>query len=346
MNTLLQRQLSKYIPDELKNNLSLQSFLEAVNRSYENFEGQLSISQRAMMISSDELYEANLKLREEASNLKKIIDSLNYVVKVLNLESLENIEDVNQSVNLVKYIEKQSNDIIAANDAREILLSNLEEKNQELNNYAHVVSHDLKSPLRSIYTLVNWINEEKDNKLSKESQLHFNLILENLEKMESLITGILNYSSIVESQMADYEIDTYDLVNEIVKMMLIPKHIKVTIAKNLPVIKGNKFRIQQVFQNLIQNAINSIDTETGEIEVGVNTIKMYWEFYIKDTGKGIDTKYFDKIFKIFESIDENSTNAGIGLSIVKKVINFYGGKIWLISEVSKGSIFYFTLPKK
>lgn len=345
MNNLLQRQLNKHLSKELRDNKSLQTFFEAVDRSYGNYEGQLSMSQRAMMISSEELHEAYAKLKEEASNLKKIINSLNYVVKVLKLESVENLEDVHESVNLVQFIEKQSNDIIAANNARDILLKNLEEKNQELNNYAHIVSHDLKSPLRSIYTLTNWIIEEKDNKLTEEGELHFNLILENLEKMESLINGILNYSSIVKSQMPEYEIDTLDLVNEIVKMMLIPDNINISIDQKLPLVKGDKFRIQQVFQNLIQNAINSFESESGNIDIGVDLTKVCWEFHIKDTGKGIETKYFDKIFNIFESLEGNTINSGIGLSIVKKVINFYQGEIWLNSEVLKGSTFFFTLPK-
>lgn len=346
MNKLLQRQLEKYVSEELRNNKSLQPFFDAVDRSYENFDGQLSMSQRAMMISSDELYEANVKLREEASNLKKIINSFNYVVKVLKLESPENIENVNESVKLVQFIEKQSEEIIAANNARDVLLNNLEEKNTELNNYAHIVSHDLKSPLRSIDTLINWILEEKTNNITEESQYHFNLILDNLSKMESLINGILNYSSIVESQMADYEIETFDMVNEIVKMMLISKDIKVTISEKLPVIKADKYRIQQVFRNLIQNAVTSLEGKAGSIEIGIDSINNGWQFYVKDSGKGIEEKYFCKIFEIFQSIDENSNDSGIGLSIVKKVVHFYGGKIWLESDLAKGTTFYFTFPKK
>ncbi|MDV7186828.1 ATP-binding protein [Lutibacter sp. TH_r2] len=345
MNPLLQRQLKKHLPDHLKNDKSISTFLDAIDKSYSNFESQLAMSQRAMMISSDELSEANLKLKEETVNLKKIINSLNYVVKVLNLESSENIKDINESVNLVKFIEKQSEDILTANKAREELLVNLEEKNQELNNYAHIVSHDLKTPLRSIYTLINWVVEDEKNNLNKKSQTHFDLILENLEKMEALINGILTYSTIDKSQMTAYKIDTFEVVNDIIRMMLIPDNVEVKIDKNLPEITGDSARIQQVFQNLIQNAINSLDKDTGKIEVGVNCANSKWEFYVKDNGKGISKKYFEKIFDIFESIDQRKINSGIGLSIVKKVIHFYGGKIWLESEISKGTTFYFTLPK-
>ena len=100
-----------------------------------------------------------------------------------------------------------------------------------------------------------------------------------------------------------------------------------------------------MFQNLIQNAIKSITDETGKIEIGVKETPEFWEFNVKDNGKGIEEKYFKKIFELFQSIDDSEANSGIGLSIVKKVIHFYKGKIWVESEVSKGTTFYFTFPK-
>lgn len=281
----------------------------------------------------------------ETKNLKKIIHSLNYIAKVLNIDSIENIAEINESINLVKHIEKQSDDILQANKTREILLKNLEYKNAELNNYAHIVSHDLKTPLRGIYTLSKWIEEETGNKLTDESKMYFQLILENLEKMESLINGILNYSSIDKNEESEYEINTYELVNDIVKLIPIPKSIEIKIDKNLPIIKSNKSRMHQVFQNLLQNAIKSIINETGTIEIGAKETPKSWEFYIKDNGKGIDKKYFKKIFELFQSIDDAPKSLGMGLSIVQKVIDFYNGEVWLESEISKGSTFYFTLPK-
>ncbi|QVY66390.1 ATP-binding protein [Polaribacter sp. Q13] len=283
--------------------------------------------------------------QKETKNLKKIINSLNYIAKVLNIDSVENISEINESINLVAHIEKQSKDILNANKAREELLVNLEQKNTDLNNYAHIVSHDLKTPLRSIYTLLNWIEEDSENKLSEESKTYSQLILENLEKMESLITGILKYSSIDNVDMPEYEINTYDLVNDIIKLIIIPDSVEIKVAANLPMIRGNKHRILQVFQNLLQNAIKSIVTKTGKIEIGVKETHLFWEFYIKDNGKGIDEKYFKKIFELFQSIDGSESKSGIGLSIVKKVIQFYKGEIWVESEVDRGTTFYFTLPK-
>ncbi|WP_405605047.1 PAS domain S-box protein [Polaribacter sp. Asnod1-A03] len=288
----------------------------------------------------------NLKdAQKETKNLKRIIKSLSYIAKVLNIKSVDNVSEINESVNLVEYIEEQSEDILNANKEREELLKNLEYKNEELNNYAHIVSHDLKTPLRSIYTLFNWIEEDSDNTLTEEGKMYTQLILDNLEKMESLIGGILNYSKLDQSKMQEYNINTLDLVNDIIKLMAIPKSIEIKIDQNLPIIVSNKFRMNQVFQNLLENAIKSIVDKTGIIEIGVEERDNFWEFFIKDNGKGIDKKYFKKIFELFQSIDDNDKNLGMGLSIVKKVIQFYNGNIWLESIVDKGTTFYFTLPK-
>ncbi|WP_405605045.1 ATP-binding protein [Polaribacter sp. Asnod1-A03] len=176
--------------------------------------------------------------------------------------------------------------------------------------------------------------------------MYTQLILENLEKMESLISGILSYSNLDQNKMQEYNINTLDLVNDIIKLMPLPESIEIKVNQNLPTIVANKYRINQVFQNLLENAIRSIDKEKGIIEIGTTENKDSWEFYIKDNGKGIDKKHFHKIFELFQSINNCDKNLGIGLSLVKKVIQFYNGKIWLESEVSKGTTFYFTIPKK
>ena len=157
MNSLLLRQIKKHLPAELAQDENLKDFFKAINNSYNNYEDHLNMSQRAMRISSDELFEANSKLREDAENQKKIIKSLNYVVRVLKLKSFDNNDEIMQTVDLTNFIEEQSKEILRVNKQREDLLKHLENKNEELNNYAHIVSHDLKSPLRSIDSLINWV---------------------------------------------------------------------------------------------------------------------------------------------------------------------------------------------
>ncbi|SNR59915.1 sensor histidine kinase [Lutibacter flavus] len=345
MNSLLIRQLKKHLPAELAQDENLKNFFEAINNSYNNYEDQLNMSQRAMRISSDELFEANSKLREDAENQKKIIKSLNYVVRVLKLKPFDNNDEIMRAVDLTSFIEEQSKEILRVNKQREDLLKHLENKNGELNNYAHIVSHDLKSPLRSIDSLINWVLEDDKNVVNDESKSHLDLILKNVEKMDALISGILNYSTIDKAELDRYDVDIHYLVTELSEILFVPKNVTLTIKNNLPVIIGDKFRLQQLFQNLIQNAIKSIEKEKGFVEVGAVEKENYWEFYVKDNGEGISEQYFNKIFKIFEKIDDNQNATGIGLAIVKRIIDFYGGKIWLESQVSKGTTFYFTIPK-
>ena len=345
MNSLLIRQLKKHLPAELVQGETLKNFFEAINNSYNNYEDQLNMSQRAMRISSDELFEANSKLREDAENQKKIIKSLNYVVRVLKLKPFDNDDEIMQMVDLTSFIEEQSKEILRVNKQREDLLKHLENKNEELNNYAHIVSHDLKSPLRSIDSLINWVLEDVNNTINKDSKNYLDLILKNVEKMDALISGILNYSTIDKAELDRYEVDTHYLVTELSESLFVPKNVTIDIKNNLPVILGDKFRLQQLFQNLIQNGVKSIEKEEGLVVIGVVEKEVEWQFYVKDNGEGISKQYFNKIFKIFEKIDDNQNATGIGLAIVKRIIDFYGGKIWLESQVFKGTTFYFTIPK-
>jgi signal transduction histidine kinase len=224
------------------------------------------------------------------------------------------------------------------------LLHNLEVQNQELSDYAHMVSHDLKSPLRSIDTLTSWLNEDYSEQLGDIGKNQISTIRRSVEKMDTLINGILEYSTIGKNQIEVYPVDLNGLLNEILKMIEVPTHIEVKFSE-LPTLNGDKYRLQQLFQNLISNAITYNDKLNGIIEVGFKDRENVHEFYVSDNGKGIDKIYFNKIFKAFEKLENNAESTGIGLSIVKKVVELYGGKIWLNSELNKGTTFYFTLKK-
>ena len=341
MNTLLKRQIVKFInPEHLKD---LKYFLQAVNESYDNHEDQMNMLQRAMKISSDELFQANKKLRDEANSLKEINSNLTEILNSMNLdaEKLGNEKDFNQS----DFLKKQSIEIVTMNKQREELLQSLENQNRELNEYAHVVSHDLKAPLRNIDTLINWVIE--DNKEMGESCLNsLNQVLFNVEKMDLLIKGILDYSTVDKLKSEERLIDLNEVIDEIKRDIHIPKNIEISIINDLPKIKGNTWRFKQLMQNLIENSIHYNDKAQGQIKIGCREKEQDFEFYIKDNGIGIAEKYHDKIFKIFTKLESNNQNSGVGLSIVNKIIEYYKGSIWLESKENIGTTFYFTLPKK
>lgn len=228
---------------------------------------------------------------------------------------------------------------------KERLLTDLERSNDELQEYAHVVSHDLKSPLRSINALVSWVKEDNEGALDAVTLDNLQLIETTLEKMEALISDVLNYSSLTRNTKVYKNIPTQQILVDIISLLHIPDHILITVDKNLPVLKGDRARIQQLFQNLISNAIRFCDKEKGLIHVACRDVEGFYEFSVKDNGIGIEKRYHKKIFKIFQSLHTDKESTGIGLSIVKKIVDLYNGDIWLESKEEVGTTFYFTIPK-
>ncbi|MCL6293948.1 PAS domain-containing sensor histidine kinase [Jejuia spongiicola] len=225
------------------------------------------------------------------------------------------------------------------------LLTKLEKSNEELQEYAHIVSHDLKSPLRSIDALVNWIKEDNKGKLDDTSNKNLELIETTLEKMEQLISDVLLYSSVGSDSTKKEEVDLNILIEDLKQILFVPEHIKIETLNPLPIVYGDKVKLQQLFQNLISNAVKFNDKEEGRIEIDVQDQKSFYQFSIKDNGIGIDKKYHNKIFKIFHALQESKESTGIGLSIVKKIIDLFKGEIWIESIPTKGTTFHFTLKK-
>ena len=228
---------------------------------------------------------------------------------------------------------------------KETLLKELEKSNDELQEYAHIVSHDLKSPLRSIYALINWLKEDNLDKLDANSIENISLIESTLEKMEALISGILNYSSLSVEKKEQGKVDLNVVLDNIEQILLITEHISLFRQNKLPVVRGDKTKLQQLFQNLISNSVKFIDKKEGAISINVEDKGSFYQFSVKDNGMGIEKRYHDKIFKIFHSLNENKDSTGIGLSIVKKIVDLYKGEIWLESTLGVGTTFYFTLRK-
>lgn len=228
---------------------------------------------------------------------------------------------------------------------KEKLLEELEKSNDELQEYAHIVSHDLKSPLRSIDALINWIKEDNKEKLDAASLQNFDLIETTLEKMEQLISDVLMYSSVGAQTLEEEIVDLNTVVKDLTKILFVPDHISIEIINPLPKIQGDKTKLQQLFQNLISNAVKFNDKEKGIIEIRLKEEQSFYQFSVKDNGVGIEKKYHDKIFKIFHALNKSKKSTGIGLSIVKKIVELHHGNIWIDSEIGKGTTFNFTLKK-
>ena len=225
------------------------------------------------------------------------------------------------------------------------LLNQLEKNNDELNEYAHIVSHDLKSPLRSIDALVSWIKTDNQGVFNVDTIRNFSLIESTLETMERLISNVLEYSSAGTEINEEQEVDLNLVIDNLKKTLFIPEHIYINILQKLPQVKGDITKFQQLFQNLLSNAIKFSNKDKGVITIDFIENKSFYQFIIKDNGIGIEKQYHDKIFKVFHSLKASKESTGIGLSIVKKIVDLYGGTIWLESELEVGTTFYFTIKK-
>ena len=229
---------------------------------------------------------------------------------------------------------------------KEKLLSKLEQSNESLKEYAYVVSHDLKSPLRSIQALSSWLSNDYSDVLDGTGKQYLKLIEDKIESMESLISGILAYSTANTSELNNMELDMNELVSEVEDSIYIPENVKVIAPQRLPIVIADKTKMHQLFQNIISNAVVHIEKENGRVEVLFKEEPDHWEFCIRDNGVGIPKKYHKKIFEIFQSASDEKNSTGIGLSIVKKIVDRYNGKVWVESEEGVGTDFYFTLEKQ
>ena len=273
-----------------------------------------------------------------------VIDSEHTEKDYYTHEHLETLE------NIARLVAMQLKNAINLKERRKAerkntqLLSQLEKSNNELEEYAHVVSHDLKSPLRSIYALVDWISEDNHETFDVQSKENVEHIKLTLEKMENLISEILNYSSINAELMEFSLVDLNQILEETQKTIHIPSNINIEFEK-LPTLKGDRTRLQQLFQNLLSNAIRYNDKEEGLIQIDFKQEGEYLLFSIKDNGIGIEERYHHKIFKMFQSLNVSKDSTGVGLAIVKKIVELHHGKIWLESKLGEGTTFYFTLRK-
>lgn len=262
-------------------------------------------------------------------------------------EDVTRIRDAKGNTEKYIFIESDISDRKKSEEQMQEYLQNLERTNRELDKFAYVVSHDLKAPLRAIGNLTGWIEEDTGHLLPDEVRSHFNLIKERVLRMEALINGILDYSKVAKSNSQFEQFNVSDLVNSVTKMLGNPSDCEFIIDPNLPQITADKVKMEQIFMNLISNAIKFNRQADKKVKVTATDFGPHYRFSITDNGPGIDPRFHEKIFQIFQTIhtkDEFESN-GLGLAIVKKLVDEQQCDIWVESESGKGATFHFTWPK-
>jgi signal transduction histidine kinase len=224
----------------------------------------------------------------------------------------------------------------------------LNHANRDLRSFAYIASHDLKTPLRGIKVLIDWIASDYVDRFDDSGRESIDLLKNRITRMYSYIEAIRQYIGIGYVKENKVAVDFNALVHEVIDNLAPPENIAIKIKNELPVIKCEKGYITQVFQNLLSNAIRYMDKPHGRIEIGCTEEDDCWKFSVADNGPGIDEKYHDKIFEIFQTLSakDQSESTGIGLTIVKKIVELYNGKVWVESKLGKGSTFFFTLSKQ
>ena len=218
--------------------------------------------------------------------------------------------------------------------------------NRELSDFAHVVSHDLKAPLRGIGSLANWLQQDYAEKLGPEGAEQLQMIGGRVARLSGLIDGILSYSRAGRTHRSQTVVSLDALVRGTLEMLAPPAHITVAVPTDLPQIRMDPTKAQQLFQNLLSNAVKYIEKPAGRVTLACVAADGFWHFSIADNGPGIEEKYFERVFQLFQTLAprDEVESTGVGLAVVKKIVETEGGRIWIESVFGHGATFHFTLP--
>lgn len=284
--------------------------------------------------------------QETIALLQDELEEMNQGVTALNLElegSIDKLARVNAELHEEIAKRKQAEEEIQRYAAK------LENANKELETFAYSISHDLRTPLRAIDGFSRILLEDYTEKLDDEGKRILNVISKNTLRMGQLIDDILSFSRLGRKEMSLAEIDMKQLAGSVVnELTSIDKNLDINILIDpLPSARGDAAMIRVVFVNLIANAIKFTGPRnTAHIKIGGRTENQENIYFVKDNGVGFDMQYKNKLFGVFQRLHslEEFEGTGIGLSLVKQVIDRHNGRVWAEGKVDEGAIIYFTLP--
>lgn len=228
----------------------------------------------------------------------------------------------------------------------ERLVAALARSNEELDQFAYVASHDLKAPLRGIANLAEWIEEDLGDRLAGEAREHMDLLRKRVRRLEAMIDGILQYSRAARVRERAERVDVGALVAEVVDLLAPRPPAEVVVAPSMPVIEAERAPLQRVFINLIGNALKHARRDDVRVEVSAEAEGPLWRFVVRDNGPGIAPEYHDRVWAIFQTLQarDQVEGTGIGLSVVRKIVEAMGGRAGVDSAAGAGASFWFTWP--
>lgn len=276
---------------------------------------------------------------------KELMDS-QLEMKLLNMRL---VEMVAKETTLNKQLQEEMSDRKRMEVEQLRTLRELEEANRELDDFAYIIAHDLKTPLRGIGSLTNWLVDDFAESLAEAGQDLVRLLASRADRVNVLIEALLQYTRVSRINEELTQVDLNKVVNHVIKELVVPAEMEVLIVSPVPVIHFQESRAVQIFHSLIDNGVRHMGRPTGMVQIGSTPQDgPFWQFWVRDNGIGIEERYFGKIFEIFQTLqprDEVET-AGMGLALARKIVEKYGGRLWVESTVNQGSTFFFTIPKQ
>jgi signal transduction histidine kinase/CheY-like chemotaxis protein len=266
------------------------------------------------------------------------------------IQQAELVADLQATVAQQQSAEYQLRDRVAEIEQSNARLSQatglLEERNQALDEFSHIASHDLKAPLRGISNLADWLVKDLAGQLPPENQHQLELIQSRVLQMNALINGLLQYALVGREQIDSVPVNISQLLVEVVDLLAPPAEFQIQFSADLPTIETPVLLLKQVLSNLIGNAITYHPRRDGRVEIKMLKQGSGWQFTVSDDGSGIAPENQQKIFGIFQTLigRDDIKGTGIGLAIVKKIVESRGGKVWVESDLGKGTAFSFTWP--
>jgi len=235
-----------------------------------------------------------------------------------------------------------------AGEKLEKTMDELKHSNRELEQFAYVASHDLQEPLRMVASFTQLLEKQYKDKLDETAVEYINFAVDGAKRMQLLINDLLAYSRVTRKSTEFETVNLEKVLNEVLFNLEIvtEKNQTIIIRESLPEIQADYRQMVQLFQNLIGNALKYRRNATPEICISVQKEDDHWLFSVEDNGIGMESQYFEQVFQIFRRLhtQDEHEGTGIGLAITKRIIEHHGGRIWIESEPSKGSTFYFTIP--
>ncbi|WP_299662802.1 CHASE domain-containing protein [uncultured Psychromonas sp.] len=283
-------------------------------------------------------------LQNQNSQLEKKVVERTQSLADKNAQLKDNIDELTAQRGLLSSLMKEAD---AAKVLAELRAVDLARSNKDLDEFAYVASHDLKAPLRGIDQLATWVVEDLEEGNLEEIPSHLKMMRNRIQRLETLLNDLLTYSRANRQEKSISKIDANIVINDLFHLVAPLDGFSLIIKNNLPTFLTYRAPFEQVIRNLLSNAIKHHDKKQGNIKIGCTETELFYQFSIEDDGPGIASDYHQDIFKMFKTLRprDETEGSGMGLALIKKIVEHYSGEVTVESALGEGCTFYFTWPK-